>query len=431
MPSAQFVPKIPPVSDNGGPAVRVAITGMGLVTPLGTGIDAVWESLVHGRSAIDTITQFDASTYPTRIAAEVHDFDPELYMDRKTARHVARYCRLGLAAARMALEDSGLKPEQMDPDEVGVIVSSGAGGMEEIERGHQILIDRGISRISPFMVPMMITDMASGLIAIELRCGGPNYAVVSACASSGHALGDAAEVIRRGHAVAMIAGGAEAAITPLMMGAFCQLGAMSKRNDDPAASSRPFDLGRDGFIMGEGAVIMVLEEMEHARARGARIWAELLGCGSTADMYHFTAPDPQGNGAARAMRAVMRQSGIAAEDVDYVNAHGTSTPLGDLAETIAIKKALGDRASQIPISSTKSMSGHLLGAAGALEAAATVLAIAHEVIPPTINLDTPDPDCDLDYVPNVARPARIDIALSNSFGFGGHNACLALGRVAA
>jgi 3-oxoacyl-[acyl-carrier-protein] synthase II len=277
----------------------------------------------------------------------------------------------------------------------------------------------------------MITDIASGLIAIELRCGGPNYAVVSACASSGHALGDAAEVIRRGHAVAMIAGGAEAAITPLMMGAFCQLGAMSKRNGDPGGSSRPFDLGRDGFIMGEGSVIMVLEEMEHARGRGARIWAELLGCGSTADMYHFTAPDPQGNGAARAMRAVMRQSGLEPSDVDYVNAHGTSTPLGDLAETLAIKKALGERASEIPISSTKSMSGHLLGAAGALEAAATVLTIARDVVPPTINLETPDPDCDLDYVPNVARPARIDIGLSNSFGFGGHNACLALGRVAA
>jgi 3-oxoacyl-[acyl-carrier-protein] synthase II len=419
------------VSENGQARVRVAITGMGMVTPIGTGIEAVWDSLTKGRSGIGTITQFDASEYPTRIAGEVHDFKPELYMDRKTARHVARYCRLGLAAARMALADSGLKPEEMGPDDVGVVVSSGAGGMEEIERGHQVLIDRGISRISPFMVPMMITDIAAGLIAIELRCGGPNYAVVSACASSGHALGDAAEVIRRGDAVAMIAGGAEAPITPLLMGAFCQLGAMSKRNDDPPGASRPFDLNRDGFIMGEGSVIMVLEEMEHARARGARIWAELLGCGSTADMYHFTAPDPLGQGAARAMRAVMRKAGIGPEDVDYINAHGTSTGLGDLAETLAIKQALGARASQIPISSTKSMSGHLLGAAGALEAAACVLAIARDVVPPTINLEHPDPDCDLDYVPNVARPARIDIALSNSFGFGGHNACLALGRVVA
>jgi 3-oxoacyl-[acyl-carrier-protein] synthase II len=344
---------------------------------------------------------------------------------------VARYCRLGLAAARMALDDSGLKPDQMEPDAVGVVVSSGAGGMEEIERGHQVLIDRGITRISPFMVPMMITDMAAGLIAIELRCGGPNYALVSACASSGHALGDAAEVIKRGDAVAMVAGGAEAAITPLLMGAFCQLGAMSKRNWDPQGSSRPFDLARDGFIMGEGSVIMILEEMEHARARGARIWAELLGCGSSADMYHFTAPDPQGGGAARAMRAALRKAHLEPEDVDYVNAHGTSTPLGDRAETLAIKQALGERAAQIPISATKSMSGHLLGAAGALEAAACVLAISRDIVPPTINLETPDPDCDLDYVPNVARPAHIDIALSNSFGFGGHNACLALGRVAA
>jgi len=404
---------------------------MGLVTPIGTGIEAVWESLTQGRSGIDTIAQFDASAYPTRMAAEVRDFNPELYMDRKTARHVARYCRLGLAAARMALADSGLKPEELGPDDVGVVVSSGAGGMEEIERGHQVLIDRGIGRISPFMVPMMITDIAAGLIAIELRCGGPNYAVVSACASSAHALGDAAEVIRRGDAIAMIAGGAEAPITPLLMGAFCQLSAMSRRNDDPAGSSRPFDLNRDGFVMGEGAVIMVLEEMEYAKARGARIWAELLGCGATSDMYHFTAPDPQGHGAARAMQKVMRTAGLAPEDIDYVNAHGTSTPLGDLAETLAIKQALGDRARQIPISSTKSMSGHLLGAAGALEAAACVLAIAKDVVPPTINLELPDPDCDLDYVPNRARPARIDVALSNSFGFGGHNACLALGRVAA
>ncbi|HVB53303.1 MAG TPA: beta-ketoacyl-ACP synthase II [Candidatus Acidoferrales bacterium] len=419
------------MSDNGQARVRVAITGMGLVTPIGTGIEAVWESLTQGRSGIDTIAQFDASAYPTRMAAEVRDFNPELYMDRKTARHVARYCRLGLAAARMALADSGLKPEELGPDDVGVVVSSGAGGMEEIERGHQVLIDRGIGRISPFMVPMMITDIAAGLIAIELRCGGPNYAVVSACASSAHALGDAAEVIRRGDAIAMIAGGAEAPITPLLMGAFCQLSAMSRRNDDPAGSSRPFDLNRDGFVMGEGAVIMVLEEMEYAKARGARIWAELLGCGATSDMYHFTAPDPQGHGAARAMQKVMRTAGLAPEDIDYVNAHGTSTPLGDLAETLAIKQALGDRARQIPISSTKSMSGHLLGAAGALEAAACVLAIAKDVVPPTINLELPDPDCDLDYVPNRARPARIDVALSNSFGFGGHNACLALGRVAA
>ncbi len=417
--------------NNGRHPVRVAITGMGMVTPIGTGVEAVWDSLRQGRSGIGPISQFDASGYPTQIAAEVLDFEPERYMDRKTARHVARYCRLALAAARMAVEDSGLQPERMDPDAVGVVVSSGAGGMEEIERGHSVLVERGITRISPFMVPMMITDIASGLIAIELRAGGPNYAVVSACASGGHALGDAAEVIRRGDAVAMIAGGSEAAITPLLMGAFCQLGAMSRRNHDPQGASRPFDLDRDGFIMGEGAVIMVLEDLEHARARGARIWAEVLSCGSSADMYHFTAPDPEGRGAARAMRQALRKAGLVAEDVDYVNAHGTSTQLGDLAETLAIRQALGDRADQVAVSSTKSMTGHLLGAAGAMEAAACVLAIAHDTLPPTINLDRPDPECDLDFVPNQARPARVDVALSNSFGFGGHNACLALGRVAA
>jgi 3-oxoacyl-[acyl-carrier-protein] synthase II len=416
--------------EDGRAAVRVAITGMGMVTPIGTGVDAVWDSLNQGRSGIGPVTQFDVSDYPTKIAAEVRDFDAELYMERKTARHVARYCRLGLAAARMAVEGSGLRPEEMDPDAVGVVVSSGAGGMEEIERGHAVLLNRGITRISPFMVPMMITDMASGLIAMELRAGGPNYAVVSACASGSHALGDAAEVIKRGDAVAMIAGGAEAAITPLAMGAFCQLGAMSRRNHDPLGSSRPFDLDRDGFVLGEGAVIMVLEEMSHARARGARIWAELLSCGSSADMYHFTAPDPQGQGAARAMRNALRKADLKPEDVDYVNAHGTATSLGDVAETLAIKQALGERAREVAVSSTKSMTGHLMGAAGAMEAAACVLAIAHETLPPTINLERPDPECDLDYVPNQARPARIDVALSNSFGFGGHNACVALGRVA-
>lgn len=411
--------------------MRIAITGMGLVTPVGTGVEEVWQSLLAGRSGIGPITQFDASDYSTRIAAEIHDFDPELYMERKTARHVARYCQLGLAAARMALKDSGLAPEEMAPDAVGVVVSSGAGGMEEIERAHRTLMERGVKRISPFMVPMMITDIAAGLIAIELRCGGPNYAVVSACASGGHALGDAAEVIRRGEAVAMVAGGAESAITPLLMGAFCQMGAMSRRNDDPHASSRPFDVGRDGFIMGEGAVIMILEDMDHARARGARVWAELLGCGSSSDMYHFTAPDPEGKGAARAMQAALRRSHLVPEDVDYVNAHGTSTPLGDVAETLALKEALGDHAREIPISSTKSMTGHLLGAAGALEAAVCVLAIDRDMVPPTINLEDQDPRCDLDYVPNQARPAKVDVALSNSFGFGGHNACVVVGRASA
>ena len=407
--------------------VRVAITGMGMVTPLGTGVEEVWDGLVHGRSGVGPISHFDATGFPTRIAGEVRDFEPELYMDRKTARHVARYCQLALAAARMAVDDSGLKPETLDADAVGVVVSSAAGGMEEIERAHQTLMERGVSRISPFMAPMMITDMAAGLIAIELKAGGPNYAVVSACASGSHALADATEVIRRGDAVAMIAGGAEAAITPLLIGAFCQMSAMSRRNDQPQAACRPFDLGRDGFVMSEGAVIMVLEEMEHARARNAHIWAELLGSGSSADMYHFTAPDPEGRGAARAMSAALRHSGIAPEQVDYVNAHGTSTSLGDIAETLAIRQVLGEHANRVAVSSTKSMTGHLLGAAGAMEAAACVLAIQRGLIPPTINLADQDPRCDLDYVPNSARVAPVRVALSNSFGFGGHNACLVLG----
>ncbi len=405
----------------------MAVTGMGMVTPLGIGVDEVWQALISGRSGIGLISHFDTTGYPTRIAGEVPNFDPELFMDRKTARHVARYCQFALAAARMAVDDSGLDPSKLEPDQVGVVVSSAAGGMEEIERAHQTLIERGVSRISPFMAPMMITDMAAGLIAIELHAGGPNYAVVSACASGSHALADASEVIRRGDAVAMIAGGAEAGITPLLMGAFCQMSAMSRRNEDPQRACRPFDIDRDGFVMSEGAVVMVLEEMGHAQARGAHIWGEILGAGASADMYHFTAPDPEGRGAARAMHQALRRAGLDADQVDYINAHGTSTSLGDIAETLAIREVMGDHAEKVAVSSTKSMTGHLLGAAGALEAAASLLAMQRGLIPPTINLENQDPRCDLDYVANVARPATIRAALSNSFGFGGHNASLALG----
>ena len=405
----------------------MAVTGMGMVTPIGTGVEEVWQALITGRSGIGPISHFDTTGYPTRIAGEVLDFDPELFMDRKTARHVARYCQFALAAARMAVDDSGLDPDKLGPDDVGVVVSSAAGGMQEIERAHRTLLERGVARISPFMAPMMITDMAAGLIAIEMHAGGPNYAVVSACASGSHALADAAEVIRRGDAVAMIAGGAEAGITPLLMGAFCQMSAMSRRNEDPQGACRPFDTGRDGFVMSEGAVVMVLEEMEHAKSRHTHIWGEILGAGASADMYHFTAPDPEGRGAARAMRQALRRAGLQPDQVDYVNAHGTSTSLGDIAETLAIHEVLGDHADRVAVSSTKSVTGHLLGAAGALEAAASLLAIERGVIPPTINLENPDPRCDLDFVANRARPAAIRVALSNSFGFGGHNACLALG----
>jgi 3-oxoacyl-[acyl-carrier-protein] synthase II len=407
---------------------RVAITGLGMITPIGHDPETVWSSLVEGASGVGPITHFDASGYSTRIAAEVKGFDPTAYMDRKTARHIARYCQFALAASTLALNSARLDPSQMDPDEVGVIVASGIGGMEEIERNQTTLLARGVRRISPFTVPMMIADMASGIVAIHTRAGGVNYALVSACASSGHALGEAAEIIKRGDATAMLAGGAEATITPLTMGAFCQIKAVSERNDDPGQASRPFDLDRDGFVMGEGGVMMVLEEMEFARRRGAAILGELAGYGASADMYHFTAPDPEGKGNARAMRMALRKAGVKPEEVDYINAHGTSTKLGDIAETKGIKEVFGEHARQLAVSSTKSVHAHLIGAAGAMEAAACLLALQRGVLPPTVNLDTPDPECDLDYIPHRPRKADLKVALSNSFGFGGHNASLLIRR---
>jgi 3-oxoacyl-[acyl-carrier-protein] synthase II len=407
---------------------RVAITGMGFITPIGNDKETVWSSLVEGVSGVGPITHFDTSDYSTKIAAEVKDFDPEQHMDRKTARHIGRYCQFALAASKQALADAGLDPAELDPDDVGVIVSSGIGGMDEIEKSHTAMMERGIRRISPFTVPMMIADMAAGIVAIHTRAGGPNYAIVSACASSGHGIGEAAEIIKRGDAKAMLAGGAEATITPLTVGAFCQIKAVSERNDEPERACRPFDLGRDGFVMGEGAVMFVLEEMEHARARGARVVGEVAGYGATADMHHFTAPHPEGHGAIRAMRKALRKAGLEPETVQYVNAHGTSTKLGDIAETKALKEVFGDHATKLMVSSTKSVHAHLLGAAGAMEAAACVLAIERDLVPPTINLEAPDPECDLDYVPNQARRTRVDVALSNSFGFGGHNATLVITR---
>jgi 3-oxoacyl-[acyl-carrier-protein] synthase II len=407
---------------------RVAVTGLGFVTPIGNDVETVWSNLVEGVSGVGPITHFDASSYSTRIAAEVKGFEPERYMDRKTARHIGRYCQFALAASQQALADSGLDPGQMDPDDVGVIVSSGIGGMEEIEKSHTALMERGVRRISPFTVPMMIADMAAGIVAMHTRAGGPNYAIVSACASSGHGIGEAAEIIKRGDARAMLAGGAEATITPLTMGAFCQIKAVSERNDEPEKACRPFDLGRDGFVMGEGAVMFVLEDWEFARERGARVLAELIGYGASADMHHFTAPHPEGAGAIRAMRKALKKAAVQPEQVDYINAHGTSTKLGDIAETRAIKEVFGEHAHRLAVSSTKSVHAHLLGAAGAMEAAACVLAIDRGLIPPTINLDDQDPECDLDYVPNRARQARVDVAVSNSFGFGGHNATLVVRR---
>jgi 3-oxoacyl-[acyl-carrier-protein] synthase II len=405
---------------------RVAVTGMGFITPIGNDLETVWSSMVEGVSGVGPITYFDTTDFDTKIAAEVKGFNPEDYMDRKTARHIGRYCQFALGASKQALAQSGLEPAEMDPDDVGVIVSSGIGGMIDIEKGHQALMERGPKRISPFTVPMMIADMAAGIVAIQLKAGGPNYAIVSACASGSHGIGEASEIIKRGDAVAMLAGGSEATITPLTMGAFCQIKATSERNDAPEKACRPFDIDRDGFVMGEGSVMLVLEEMEHARKRGATIFAEIAGYGASADMYHFTAPQPEGKGAIRAMRRALDKSGVDLTDVGYINAHGTSTKLGDVAETKAIKAVFGDHAHSLAVSSTKSVHGHLLGAAGAIEAAACILALDRGVIPPTINLDHQDPECDLDYVPNKARKADLKVAVSNSFGFGGHNACLVI-----
>jgi 3-oxoacyl-[acyl-carrier-protein] synthase II len=405
---------------------RVAVTGMGFITPIGNDLESVWSNMVEGVSGVGRITRFDTTNFDTKIAGEVKGFDPTEYMDRKTARHIGRYCQFALAASKQALTQAGLDPAEMDPDDIGVIVTSGIGGMEEIEKSHTALMERGPKRISPFTVPMMIADMAAGIVAIHTHAGGPNFAIVSACASGSHGIGEAAEIIKRGGAVAMLAGGSEATITPLTMGAFTQIKATSERNDEPEKACRPFDIDRDGFVMGEGSVMFVLEDMEHARKRGVRVLAEIAGYGASADMHHFTAPQPEGKGAARAMKKALEMSGVELTDVGYINAHGTSTKLGDVAETKAIKAVFGDHAHKLAVSSTKSVHGHLLGAAGAIEAAACVLAIERGLIPPTINLDNQDPECDLDCVPNKARKTDIKVAISNSFGFGGHNATLVI-----
>lgn len=399
---------------------------MGVVTPVGQDADALWANLLAGRSGAGPVTRFDARAFPSRIAAEVRDFEPADHMDRKSARHLSRSCQFALVASKRALAGAGLDPAEHAPDDVGVIVATAASGLEEIERGHTAMIERGPRRMSPFTAPMMITNMASGVVAMHTHAGGPNYALVSACSSSAHALGEAAEVIRRGGARAMLAGGTEATVTALAFGAFCQIKAISTRNDEPARACRPFDAGRDGFVMGEGAAMLVLEDAEFARERGATPLAELAGYGATNDMHHFVAPHPEGDGAARAMRVALRQAGVTPADVDYVNAHGTSTKVGDIAETRAIKAVFGDAAHRVPISSTKSVHGHMFGATGATEAIACVLALRTGRVPPTINLDDADPECDLDYVANASREVRVRTAISNSSGFGGHNATLVL-----
>jgi 3-oxoacyl-[acyl-carrier-protein] synthase II len=407
---------------------RVVITGMGTITPVGLNVNEFWSSLVAGKGGVGRITRFDASAFSTQIAAEVKGFDPSSIIDRKELRRQDRFVHYAIAAAHEALVDSKLELDKEDRDRIGVLVGSGIGGTETWEAQFQKLRDFGPDRISPFFVPMMIIDMASGEISIRWNLKGPNFATVSACATSAHAIGESFLIIAREDADIMITGGSEAAITPLSMAGFCSMRALSRRNDAPEKASRPFDLSRDGFVMGEGSGILVLEEMERARARGVRIYAELAGYGATADAYHMTAPAPGGEGAARAMRAALSSAGMSPEEVGYVNAHGTSTDLNDKYETMAIKTVFGSHVSKLAISSTKSLTGHLLGAAGVIETIATAKTLVEGIVHPTINYEIPDPECDLDYVPNKARKLAVTAAISNSFGFGGHNVCLALKR---
>ncbi|HEV7466376.1 MAG TPA: beta-ketoacyl-ACP synthase II [Candidatus Dormibacteraeota bacterium] len=411
-----------------GPARRVVVTGLGAITPLGNDWRSTWEACREGRSGVGALTRFDPSEYPVRIAGEVKGFDPAAALGRKEARRTSRYIQFGLVAAREAAADSGFDIAA-EADDVAVIISSGVGGLDIMENETLALHEKGWRRVWPFTVPTMIADMAAGMVAIDLGAKGPNFAIVSACASGAHAIGEAAEIIKRGDAVAALAGGSEAGITPIAIASFAITQALSTRNDDPERASRPFDRGRDGFVLAEGATVLMLEEREHALARNARIYAEVAGYGATADASHITAPDPSGSGAIRCVQRALQRAGHRPEDVGYINAHGTSTPLNDAAETRAFKAVFGESAPRIPVSSTKSMTGHLLGAAGALEAMVSVLAMYDHYLPPTINQDEPDPECDLDYVPNVGRTASPKLAISTSFGFGGHNACLAFSAV--
>ncbi len=408
---------------------RVVVTGLGVVSPVGIGVDTFWNSLMEGRSGVRRITTFDPSALDTQIAAEVPDFDPTDFMDRKEARRNDRFVQFGYAASRLALDDAQLAITPQNATRVGVLIGSGIGGAITWEEQYTILQTRGPSRVSPFFIPMIILNMASGVTSILTGAKGPNTCVSTACATGGNAIGDAMRLIQRGDADAMIAGGAEAAITPLSVAGFCAMKAMSTRNADPQRAARPFDATRDGFVMGEGAGVVILEALEVAEQRGARIYAELVGYGMSADAFHITQPDPEADGASRSIRNALHDAKMEPEAIDYINAHGTSTPYNDRTETIAIKQVFGAHARRVPISSTKSMMGHLLGAAGGVEFIACVLAIDRGVIPPTINYEHPDPECDLDYVPNTPREARITTAMSNAFGFGGHNAILIATRM--
>ncbi len=405
---------------------RVVITGMGVLCSLGAGNDEFWNALIAGKSGIERITYFDSSEYNTRIAGELKNFNPEDYVDAKKINRTDRFVQYALAAAKLCMEDSGLDIEKEDRNRIGVIVGSGIGGLTSVQDGCKVLFEKGPKKLSPFLIPKMIINMAAGEIAITYGFKGPNFATCTACATSNHAIGEAIRTIRYGSADVIVSGGAEAPVSPIGIGSFCAARALSKRNDDPHRASRPFDKNRDGFVIGEGAGIVMLESLEHAKARGARIYAELCGYGATDDAYHMTAPSPDGESAARAMSDAIAFADAVPEDVDYINAHGTSTLLNDKCETVAIKKVFGDRAYKIPISSNKSMMGHLLGAAGAVELISTALTITNGIIPPTINYESPDPECDLDYVPNKARKKEVNFAISNSLGFGGHNATIAI-----
>jgi len=409
---------------------RVVVTGIGLVSPLGTGTAKNWEALLSGRSGIGPITRFAHDDYPVHFAGEVRDFDPAAFLEKKDVKKVDRFCQYAIGAAQLAVDDAGLRTEGGFGERAGVIVGVGMGGIETIEDTHESFMQSRLKRVSPFFIPRLIANLAPGHISMRFGCRGPNYTTTSACASGGHAVGEAFRLIRFGYQDLMITGGSEAAVTPLGVGGFAVMRALSTRNDDPQRASRPFDKNRDGFVIAEGAGILVLESLAHAQARGARIYAEVVGYGANADAYHITSPAPEGEGAAGCMRLTLEDGDIEPTEVDYINAHGTSTPYNDANESLAIKKVFGEQAARMAVSSTKSMTGHLLGAAGGLEAAYAALAIHHQIIPPTINYEEPDPECDLDYVPNTARPAKIRVALSNSFGFGGTNVCLALRRFA-
>jgi len=403
---------------------RVVVTGVGLVIPTGIGVETAWKNACEGRSGIGLLTRFDTNGFETKIAAEVKNFNPELYIDKKEIKKMDLFIHYAIAAAKEALEDARLVITPENSEQIGVTVGTGLGGLPSIERYHKVLLERGPSRITPFFIPMLIANLASGQIAILFGPKGPNTCVVTACATGAHCIGDAFRTIVYGDAEAMIAGGTEANITPLTVGGFNAMKALSTRNDEPEKACRPFEKNRDGFVVAEGSGIVILEELQFALKRNAKIYAELIGYGYTGDAYHITAPSPDGDGAVRCMRMAIKDAGLKPEDVDHINAHGTSTPLNDLTETVAIKKVFGDYAKKIPISATKSMTGHLLGAAGSTEAIFTVLAIRDGIMPPTLNYEEPDPQCDLDYVPNVSRRKSLKIAMSNAFGFGGTNATL-------